>query len=90
VFADAAMNWPTVSLEQIVRRDPDLVVLPVGEMPARTLERLRTEPGWRDLRAVQRGCVVHVEADVVNRPGPNIARAAEQLRTAIHRQGCGA
>jgi iron complex transport system substrate-binding protein len=42
VFADAAMNWPTVSLEQIVRRDPDLVVLPVGEMPARTLERLRT------------------------------------------------
>ena len=90
VFADAAMNWPTVSLEQIVRRDPDLVVLPVGEMPARTLERLRTEPGWRDLRAVKRGCVVYVEADVVNRPGPNIARAAEQLRTAIHRQGCGA
>jgi iron complex transport system substrate-binding protein len=88
VFADAAMNWPTVSLEQIVRRDPDLVVLPVGEMPARTLDRLRTEPGWRDLRAVKRGCVVHVEADVVNRPGPNIARAAEQLRTAIHRPGC--
>lgn len=89
VFADAAINWPTVSLEQIVRRDPDLVVLPVGEMPARTLERLRTESGWKDLRAVRRGCVVLVEADVVNRPGPNIARAAEQLRTAIHRDGCG-
>lgn len=88
VFADAAVNWPTVSLEQVVRRDPDLVVLPVGEMPARTLERLGTEPGWRDLRAVRRGCVVQVEADVVNRPGPNIARAAEQLRTAIHRDGC--
>lgn len=89
VFADATINWPTVSLEQIVRRDPDLVVLPVGEMPARTLERLRTESGWKDLRAVRRGCVVLVEADVVNRPGPNIARGAEQLRTAIHRDGCG-
>lgn len=89
VFADAAMNWPTVSLEQVVRRDPDLVVLPVGEMPARTLERLGSEPGWKDLRAVRRGCVVRVDAEVVNRPGPNIARAAEQLRTAIHRQGCG-
>ncbi len=90
IFADAAMNWPTVSLEQVVRRDPDVVVLPVGEMPARTLDRLRTEPGWRDLRAVRRGCVVQVDADVVNRPGPHLARAAEQLRVAIHRDGCGA
>jgi iron complex transport system substrate-binding protein len=90
VFADAPMNWPTVSLEQVVRRDPDVVVLPVGEMPARTLDRLRTEPGWRDLRPVRRGCVVQVDADVVNRPGPHIAQAAEQLRVAIHRDGCGA
>lgn len=89
IFADAATNWPTVSLEEVVRRDPDVVVLPVGEMPARTLGRLRTEPGWRELRAVRRGCVVQVVADVVNRPGPNIARAAEQLRVAIHRDGCG-
>jgi iron complex transport system substrate-binding protein len=89
IFADAATNWPTVSLEEVVRRDPDVVVLPVGEMPARTLGRLRTEPGWRELRAVRRGCVVQVVADVVNRPGPNIAQAAEQLRVAIHRDGCG-
>ena len=38
IFADAAMNWPTVSLEEVVRRDPDVVVLPVGEMPAQTLD----------------------------------------------------
>ena len=54
-----------------------------------TLGRLRTEPGWRELRAVRRGCVVQVDADVVNRPGPDIARGAEQLRVAIHRDGCG-
>jgi iron complex transport system substrate-binding protein len=90
VFADAVVRWPTVSLEEVVRRDPELVVLPVGEMPARTLDRLRTEAGWRDLRAVKRGCVVQVDADLVNRPGPRVARAAEQLRIAIHRAGCGA
>ena len=33
IFADATMNWTTVSLEQVVRRDPDVVVLPVGERP---------------------------------------------------------
>ncbi len=89
VFADATTNWLNVSLEQVVARDPDIVVLPVGEMPANTLERLRTEAGWRELRAVRRGCVVQVDADVVNRPGPGLARAAEQLRVAIHRESCG-
>jgi iron complex transport system substrate-binding protein len=89
VFADAAMNWPTVSLEEVVRRDPDVIVLPVGEMPPRALGRLRTDPGWRDLRAIRRGCVVNVESNVVIRPGPGIAHAAEQLRVAIHRPGCG-
>jgi iron complex transport system substrate-binding protein len=88
VFDDATTNWVTVSLEEVVRRDPDIVVLPVGEMPANTLDRLRTEAGWRELRAVQSGCVVQVDVDVVNRPGPNLARAAEQLRVAIHRDGC--
>lgn len=90
VFADARVKWPTVSLEEVVRRDPDVVVLPIGEMSERTLDRLRTEAGWRDLRAVKRGCVVQVDADIVNRPGPNIARAAELLRVAIHRAGCAA
>ena len=89
IFGDATANWPMVSLETVVRRDPDVVVLPVGEMPAHTRERLRAEAGWKELRAVRRGCIVLVDADVVNRPGPNIARAAEQLRVAIHREGCG-
>ncbi len=89
VFHDATMDWPTVSLEEVLRRDPDVVVLPVGEMPARLVDRLRAEAGWKDLRAVRRGCIVQVDADVVNRPGPSIARAAEQLRVAIHRDGCG-
>jgi iron complex transport system substrate-binding protein len=88
IFGDATTNWPSVSLEEVVRRDPDVVVLPVGEMPARTRERLHGEAGWKELRAVRRDCIVLVDADVVNRPGPNIARAAEQLRVAIHREGC--
>jgi len=88
IFADVSTNWPTVSLEDVVRRQPDVVVLPVGEMPARTIERLRTESGWRELQAVQRGCVGQVEADAVNRPGPNLARAARRLFEVIHLETC--
>ena len=40
VFSDATSKWPTVSLEEVVKRDPDIVVLPVGEMSAQVGERL--------------------------------------------------
>jgi iron complex transport system substrate-binding protein len=79
VFHDAPMRWPTVSLEEVVARDPDIVILPVGEMPVSTLSRLRNLPGWRDLRAVKGGCVALVDADLANRPGPRVGEAARHL-----------
>jgi iron complex transport system substrate-binding protein len=88
VFGDATSNWPTVSLEEVVQRDPDIVVLPVGEMSAQVGERLRSTAGWRDLRAVKNGCIALVDADLVNRPGANVAVAARRLEVLLHDETC--
>ena len=88
VFEDATSKWPTVSLEEVVKRDPDIVVLPVGEMSAQVGERLRSTAGWRDLRAVRNGCVALVDADLVNRPGTNVAIAARRLEVLLHDETC--
>ncbi len=88
VFSDAASRWPTVSLEEVVKRDPDIVVLPVGEMSAQVGERLRNTAGWRDLRAVKNGCLALVDADLVNRPGTNVAIAARRLEVLLHDETC--
>lgn len=88
VFSDAASRWPTVSLEEVVKRDPDIVVLPVGEMSAQVGERLRSTAGWRDLRAVKNGCLALVDADLVNRPGTNVAIAARRLEVLLHDETC--
>jgi iron complex transport system substrate-binding protein len=83
VFADVS-GWPQVSLEAVVRRDPDVILLPTGEHDARLAERIREMPGWRDLRAVREGRVRPLPVDTVNRPGPAMGRSAELLRDAIH------
>jgi len=83
VFADATALWPTVSLEEIVRRQPEYVVVPLGEQPSR-VAAMKRAPGWRELRALQEGRAVQVPADVVNQPGPRIAEAARAMRDAIH------
>jgi len=88
VFSDATSQWPTVSLEEVVKRDPDIVVLPVGEMSAQVGERLRSTAGWRDLRAVKNNCLALVDADLVNRPGTNVAIAARRLEVLLHDETC--
>jgi iron complex transport system substrate-binding protein len=88
IFKDASSHWPTVSLEEVVKRDPDIVVLPVGEMSAEVGTRLKGTPGWRDLRAVKNGCVALVDADLTNRPGPDVAVAARRLETLLHDETC--
>jgi iron complex transport system substrate-binding protein len=85
VFADVAGEWPNVALEEIVRRQPDFLVLPQGEKGgAHDVDQLRGSPGWRELRAMREGRVVTIDAEMMNRPGPRLGEAARALRDALH------
>jgi iron complex transport system substrate-binding protein len=81
-FPELAEDWPTVALEAVMARSPDVIVLPVGaNLPAR--EALAGRPGWRDLAAVREGRVVEMDADLLARPGPDLGRAARVLRDGL-------
>jgi iron complex transport system substrate-binding protein len=84
VFADATALWPTVSIEEIVRRQPEYVVVPAGEQGASKVDELKRAAGWRELRALREGRGVRVPAEVVNQPGPRLGEAARAMRDAIH------
>jgi iron complex transport system substrate-binding protein len=83
IFNDSKQLWPNVAMEEILRRNPDLVIAPAGA-DTNPLARLRQQPGWRDLPAVREGHVVSVPADVVNHSSIAIARSAHVLLDAIH------
>lgn len=89
IFPDVQQQWPTVAMEEIVRRAPDLVIIPRGpqsrgEAPGAALAELRARGGWRDVGAVRAGHVVTVDANLVNRPGPHLGEAARALRAVLH------
>ena len=83
VLDDVVSDWPRFSLEALRQRDPDVVVLPVGEPGGPTRAALEREPGWRGLPAVRRGRVLEVPADLVARPGPRMGEAARLLRARL-------
>jgi iron complex transport system substrate-binding protein len=82
-FPDLAQDWPQVSMEEVVRRQPDVVLLPVGESRASAAAQIAASPAWRGLRAVREGRIALVEADLANRAGPNVARAARAIHDSL-------
>ena len=84
VFADMRQLWPQVSLEEIVRRQPDVIIRPSDAALDDPLAGLRGRPAWRDLRAVQEGRVHAVDPDLYNRAGATVSRAARGLAERIH------
>jgi len=84
VFADAPGLWPQVSMEEVVRRQPDIILVSQTESTPIDLERFSSAVGWRELRAVKEGHVVQVDADLYNRPGPRFGEAARKLAGLLH------
>jgi iron complex transport system substrate-binding protein len=83
-FDDLRQLWPQVSLEEIVRRQPDVIIRPSERALRDPLAGMAGQPGWRELRAVQQGRVHGVDPDLFNRAGITVGTAARELAGRIH------
>jgi len=82
----ANQNWPQVSMEEVVRLQPDYIVLTSDHLAAETHEHvnnLRDRPTWRELRAVELGHVA-MASDEFTRPSPGLVDAIEALARELH------
>jgi iron complex transport system substrate-binding protein len=84
VFADLRQLWPQVALEEIIARQPDVIIRPSERALDDPVAGLAGRPGWRDLKAVRTGRVHAVDPDLYNRPGPRVGAAARGLALRIH------
>ena len=84
VFEDASTPWPSVSLEEVFWRDPDVVIVPTTGDEGGVQDRLESAAGWSQVGAVKDGSVITVEADLFGRPGPRMALAAATLARLLH------
>lgn len=84
IFADVQEDYPQVSAEAIVERDPQVILGPDTHVEKLTPELVAQRPGWDALSAVQNGRVLLLDADIVSRPGPRLADALEALAQALY------
>jgi iron complex transport system substrate-binding protein len=81
--AEIPQAWPEISLEEVLRRSPDFVLLVRGVHGGITLEDLKTHAGWDQLEAVRHNHVIYM-VERLFRPSPVVFDALEQLAKQLH------
>jgi iron complex transport system substrate-binding protein len=84
-IVDSAQDWPHMSLEEVVRLQPEFLVFAASHSDSgqNDFDVLAERPGWRGLEAV-RNRHFAVISDAVNRTTPRIVSAIEDLARQLH------
>ncbi len=81
VTDDIAQEWPQVSLEAILARAPQALLLVRGS--AMSLAAIQDRPGWRDLPAIRHHQIYYVGGQI-EYPSPVAFNALEELAKELH------
>ena len=85
IAAKLQVPWAQISIEEVVAADPDIIILSASMGSAATrIEALRQHPIWREMTAVKQSRVYTVDSNLVNRSGPRIVQALQEIARMIH------
>ena len=83
VAADADSPWPQLSAEEIIAKDPEIIILADSEYGV-TAESVGARPGWDVITAVKYGAIYDIDDDLISRAGPRIVDGLEAVAKIIH------
>ncbi len=84
VFSPSAVQYPTISLEGMIERDPAILIN--GDHSLET-SGLKSDPRWMEINAVKNDQLYTIDADIVSRQGPRIVDALELFSLWIASEG---
>lgn len=80
---DDHKGWPTVSKEDIIKKNPDVMLTTSGISTKEYQSLVQQRSGFEDLNAVKKQRVEALNDDLLSRPGPRIDEAMKKLSDAI-------
>ena len=83
VFADL-QGWVQVSLEEIVGRDPEIMIFGAGPWVPTTPKSVAERSGWDGITAVSSGAVYGIDTNWTDRVGPRLVDALEAIADLLH------
>jgi ABC-type Fe3+-hydroxamate transport system substrate-binding protein len=79
-------DWPQISMEEVLRLEPEYIVLTSNHSETDTADQvrdLRARAVWNEIEAVKLGRIV-VIAEEITRPSPGLVQAIVELAHGLH------
>ena len=83
IAARATSAYPQLSAEEILRSDPEIIVLAAADYSAKP-DQVAARAGWSAISAVKNKRIVTIAPNLINRPGPRVGEAAEAYARLVH------
>jgi iron complex transport system substrate-binding protein len=84
IVGRTAIAYPKVSLEEVLRKNPEVLIFPVGTTEGIPEAEQRRWIKWTMLAAVAHNRLYQVDSELVNRPGPRVVEGIEALARLLH------
>ncbi len=84
IFSDAQSNYPNVSDEVVVSRNPDVILSPSTHASQVSVEKLLQRQGWGEVKAIQEKQVFVINGDQISRCGPRLLDALEEIIRVVY------
>ena len=83
IAAKAASAYPQLSAEEILRSDPEIIVLAADAYSSKPADVVARQ-GWSIIAAVKNNRIFTIDPNLINRPGPRVGEAAEAYAKLVH------
>ena len=77
-------EWVQISLEELIARDPDLILLGDALWGGVTVRGVKARRGGETWPAVQKDQILPFDDNLVSRPGPRLVDGLEGLARLLH------
>jgi iron complex transport system substrate-binding protein len=84
IFADRSEHYPQISAEEVLRRNPAVILGPVTQGGNLSRAQTLSRPGWQHLAAVKNHRIHLLDDDLISRPGPRLASALEVMARTLY------
>lgn len=84
IFADLQEDYPAISSEEVIEKDPQVILGPSNHGDQLTSEAIAAREGWGGLSAVKNGRIAIIDGNIVSRAGPRVVDALEAIAQALY------
>jgi iron complex transport system substrate-binding protein len=84
VAAGSPVSYPRLSLEEVIKQDPQVILFPVGDEEGIPDQEQQRWLRWTTLSAVRQNRFVRIPSVLLDRPGPRVVEGLELLARQLH------